>query len=111
MVLILFYWDGLDWVYHTKDTLPGDITLPDKNSDLYTVTRNELTSAHTSLAMELTLSGCQAVQGLKITGRAHLFASQMGAAQCDKTSCLNAFNTSFMPFLSYTMIATQFAEQ
>ena len=35
----------------------------------------------------------------------------MGAAQCDKTSCLNAFKTSFMPSLSYRMIATQFTEQ
>ena len=44
--LISFYWDGLNWVYHTKDTLPGDITPPDKNCDLYTVTRDEPTSAY-----------------------------------------------------------------
>ena len=28
--LISFFWDGLDWQYHTKDSLPGDIVLPDK---------------------------------------------------------------------------------
>ena len=42
---------------------------------------------------------------------APVFASQMGTAQCDKTSCLNVFNTSFMPSLSYKMVASQFTEQ
>ena len=35
----------------------------------------------------------------------------MNNAKCNKTSCLNAFNTSFMPTLSYRMIVTQFIEQ
>ena len=35
----------------------------------------------------------------------------MNRAKCYKTSCLNAFNTSFMRTLSYRMIATQFTEQ
>ena len=35
----------------------------------------------------------------------------MNNANCDKTSCLNAFDTFFMPTLSYRMIATQFTEQ
>ena len=108
--LLSFYQDDLDWQYHTKDTLPGNITLPDQNGDLYTVTREEPTSAHTSLGMELTLCGYNAVQGVKTADAAQLFASKMGTAKCDKTSCLNAFNTSFMPSLSYTMIATQFTE-
>ena len=100
----------MDWVYYTKNTLPGDFTLPDKNDDLYTMTRDEPTYAHTSLGMELTLSGCQAAQGVKTTCAAHLFASQMRVVTCDKTPCLNAFNTSFMPSLSYKMVAFQFTE-
>ena len=35
----------------------------------------------------------------------------MNTAKCNKSSSLNAFNTSFMPTLSYRMIATQFTEQ
>ena len=35
----------------------------------------------------------------------------MNNAKCNKTSCLNIFNTSVMPTLSYRMIATQFTEQ
>ena len=34
----------------------------------------------------------------------------MDNAKCDKTSCLNAFNTFFMSTLSYRMVATQFIE-
>ena len=109
--LISFFWDGLDWQYHTKGSLPGDIFLPDKNGDLYTVTRDEPTSAHVSLGMLHPLSGGDSDEGVGISEGAHVFASQMGTAQCDKTSCLNAFNTSFMPSLSYKMIATQFTEQ
>ena len=43
----------LDWANHTKETLPGDISLPDKNGELYTVTRDEPTSAHTSLGIKI----------------------------------------------------------
>ena len=39
------------------------------------------------------------------------YSTQMNNAKCNKTSCLNAFNTSFMPTLSYRMIATQFTEK
>ena len=35
----------------------------------------------------------------------------MNNAKCNKTSCLDAFNTSFMPTLSYRMVATQFTKQ
>ena len=109
--LISFYLDGLDGVYHTKDTLPRDVTLPDKNSVLYTMTRDDPSSTHTSLGLTLLLNGCQSIQGEVTTGVSHLFASQIRTAQCDKTSCLNVFNTSFMPSLAYTIIATQFTEQ
>ena len=99
------------WQYHTKESLPGDIFLPDKNGDLYTVTREKPTSAHVSLSFLKTLSGGDSDKGVGISEGAHVFASQMGTAQCDKISCLNAFNTSFMPSLSYKMVASQFTEQ
>ena len=85
--------------------------LPDKNGVLYTVTRDEPTSAHTSLGVKIALNGGQvAVLGVD-KDEFDLFAAQMKTTQCDKTSCLNCFNTSSMPSLSYKMIATQFTEQ
>ena len=90
---------------------PGDISLPDKNGVLYTVTRDKPTSTHTSLGMKFVLDGGQAAEGVVIIDESQLFASQMRTAQCDKTACLNCFNTSFMPSLSYKMIATQFTKQ
>ena len=62
MVLIAFFWDGLNWAYHTKDILPEIIFLPDKNGDLYTVTRVEPTSSHTSLGVKVTLDGGQVAE-------------------------------------------------
>ena len=76
-----------------RNPFPGDIFLPDKNGDLYTVTRDEPTSANVSLGMLRPLSGGDSDEGVGISEGAHLFASQMGTAKCDKTSCLNAFNT------------------
>ena len=108
---MLFFWDGLDWAYHTKESLPGDVYLPDKNGELYTVAREEPTSTHTSLGMQFPLNGCQSDEGMVISDGSHLFASQMRTAKCDKTTCLNCFNTSFMPSLSCKMIATPFTEQ
>ena len=64
-----------------------------------------------SLGFENLLSGGDTAAKVGISGEAHGFASQMGTAQCDKTSCLNAFNTSFMPSLSYKTVASQFTEQ
>ena len=55
----MFVWDSLDWAYHTIDILPGNISLPDKNGNLYTVTRDEPTSSHTSLGVKVALHGGQ----------------------------------------------------
>ena len=55
--LIAFFWDGLDWAYHMKDTLPGDISLPDKNDVIYTVTKDEPVSSHMSLGVKVALKG------------------------------------------------------
>ena len=70
----------MDWAYHTKESLPGDIYLPDKNGELYTVTRDEPTSSHVSLGMRHPLSGGDSDEGVEISEGAHLFASQMGTA-------------------------------
>ena len=40
-----------------------------------------------------------------------MFAAHIRATKCDKTSYLNSFNIGFIPFLSYSMLATQFSEQ
>ena len=66
MVLNYFSWDGLDWAYHTNETLPGDISLPDKNGVLYTVTRDEPTSSHTSLGVKVALNGGHAAKGMVV---------------------------------------------
>ena len=38
-------------MYHTKDSLPGDITLPDKDRNVYTVSREEPSKAFESLEL------------------------------------------------------------
>ena len=74
------------------------------------MTRNIPTSSHTSLGVKVALDGRQAAEGVVVKDEPELFATQMKAAQCDHTACLNSVNTSFVPFLSYKMIATQFTE-
>ena len=39
--LVSFFCNGNDYEYETKDSLPGSITLPDKDGKLYTVSREE----------------------------------------------------------------------
>ena len=74
------------------------------------MTREEPTSAFVSLGFNNPLSGGDAATGEVIWDAANVFEAQMLTAHCDKTSCLNAFNTSFMPSLSYKMMASQFTE-
>ena len=78
---ITFFWDSLDWAYHTKDTLPGDVFLPDKNGVLYIVTRDEPTLAHTSLGVEIALKGGQAAVLGVVQDKSELFAAQMKIAK------------------------------
>ena len=42
--LVSFFWNGNAWNYLTKDSLPRDISLHDKDGNLYTVNREEATS-------------------------------------------------------------------
>ena len=56
---------------------------------LHTVTKDEPTSAHTSLSVKFALNGGQAAEGVVITDESRLFASHMRTAQCDNMSCLN----------------------
>ena len=73
---------------------------------LYTVTRDEPTSSHTSLGVKVALNNGQGAEGVVVKDKYELIASQMKVAQCDKTACLNYFNTTFMPSLSYKMNVT-----
>ena len=104
--LVSFFWNGSDYEYKTKDSLPGSITLPDKNGQLYTVNREEPTKAFKSLGLRIDLAGTSTTALDDIIDECKEFATQITNAKCDKTSCLNAFNISFTPTLSYKMIAT-----
>ena len=109
--LVSIFWHGSDWDYETKDSLPGSITLPDKVDQIYTVDREEPTTAFESLGLRIdfAITSTKALDDVK--DECQKFSTQINNAKCDKTLCLNAFNTSFMPTLSYKMIATQFIEQ
>ena len=56
MVSNFVFWTGTNWEYKTKDSLPGDITLPDQDSNMYTVSREEPTKAFESLGVETDLA-------------------------------------------------------
>ena len=55
--LLCSYWDGQDWQYHTKESMPGDITLPDKDGHMYTVSREEPSASFDSLGLKSNLCG------------------------------------------------------
>ena len=101
----------MDWDYKTKDSLPGDIKLTNEEGNEYTVSREEPTTAFESLGVPLDLANTSPDAFNVVTRKYHEFAAQMKTAKCNKTSYLNAFNTLFMPTLSYCMMATQFTEK
>ena len=109
--MVSFFWDGTNWEYELKDSFLGDITLPDKDGNLYIISREEPTTAFESLGLRIDLAN---TSSNVLDDAIHIcqeFSTQMNNAKCKKPSCLNAFNTSFMPTLSYRMIATQFIEK
>ena len=54
--LVSFFWHGNDWYYKITDSLPGDIALSDKDDNLYTVNREELTAPFESLGLQINLT-------------------------------------------------------
>mmetsp|Transcript_6717 Transcript_6717/g.7790 ORF Transcript_6717/g.7790 Transcript_6717/m.7790 type:complete len:98 (+) Transcript_6717:599-892(+) len=90
---------------------PGDITLPNQDGNLYTVSREEPTTAFESLDAELDLANTSSNALDNVTLIYQEYFTQMNNTKCNKTYYLNVFNTSFMPTLSYRMIATQITEQ
>ena len=108
--LVSFFLNGNDREYETKDSLPGDIILPNKDGNLYTVNRKEPTTVFESHGLQIDLANISSKALDDVTLICQEYSIQMNNAKCNKTSCLNAFNTSFMPILSYRMIATQFIE-
>ena len=109
--MVSFFWNGNKWEYGTKNSLPGDITLPDKDGNLYTVNREEPTAPFESLGLHINLVNTTSKALDDIILICQEYSTQMNKAKCNKTSCLKTFNTSFMSTLSYRMIATQFTEQ
>ena len=75
---------------------------------MYTVSREEQSEASESLQIRIDLCRTSPAALVYVTHVSQEFSTQMDNAKCNKTSCLN---TSFMPTLSYQMIATQFTEQ
>ena len=78
---------------------------------MYTISREEPSEAFELLGLRIDLCGTSPAALVDVTRICQEFSTQMNSAKCNKTSCLNALNTSFMPTLSYRMIATQFTEQ
>ena len=50
-ILLSFFWNGNNWEYETRGSLPVNITLPDKDGHLYTVNREVPTTAFESFGL------------------------------------------------------------
>ena len=104
--LTSFFWTRTDWEYETKDSLPRNIILTGQDDNMYTFSREELTTASESLEVPTDLANQSPNSLDAVTKICQVYSTQMNNAKCNTTSCLNAFNTSFMPTLSHRMIAT-----
>ena len=78
---------------------------------MYTVSREEPTKVFESLGVETNLANRSSNALDSTTKICQEYSTQMNNTKCNKTSCLNAFNTLFMSTLSYRMIVTQSIEQ
>jgi hypothetical protein len=55
--LIDFHWTGTDFVYHTKDDMPGSFTLVEKHGNREILTRLEVWEAQKTLGVFLAMDG------------------------------------------------------
>ena len=82
--LVSFFWNGNDWEYETKDSLLGDITLPDKDGNLYTVNREEPTAPFEYLGLRIDLANTSSKALDDVTFECNKFSTQMDNAKCNK---------------------------
>ena len=73
--LVSFFWDGLDWKYHTKDSLPGNITLPDKDRNMYNVSREESSEIFELLGLKIDLYGTSPAALINVTNVCQEFST------------------------------------
>ena len=57
--LIDFEWNGSNYEYYSVEDMPGNISVPDEEHSMITITRKEPLSANESLGIQLTLTGNQ----------------------------------------------------
>ena len=81
--LLSSYWDGLDWQYHTKESIPGNISLPDKDGRVHTVSRKEPSASFDSLGVRTNLCGTFEPALEDVTKVSQVFSTQMNNAKCD----------------------------
>ena len=81
--LVSFFWNSNDWDYEAKDSLPGVITLSDKDSQLYTVNREEPTTAFESWGLRIDLGNTSSKALDDVTDECQEFSTQINNAKCD----------------------------
>ena len=73
---------------------------------MYTVLKEKPIKAFESLGAEIDLANRSSNALDNVIKICQEHYTHINNAKCSKTSCLNAFMTSFMPTLPYRMIAT-----
>ena len=84
--MLSFFWNGNDWEYRTKDSLSDYIMFPDKEGNLYSVSREEPTAAFESLGLRINLANISPNALDNITLIYPEYSTQMNNAKCNKTS-------------------------
>ena len=108
--LIDFHWTGTDFVYRTKDDMPGSFTLIDKNGNREILTRLEVWQAQKTLGFFLAMDGNQRAQFLFLREKSIEFGDQIRSSKCDKNTALYTYNSCFMKSIEYCMTTTNFSE-
>jgi hypothetical protein len=105
--LIDFHWTGTDFVYCSKDDMPGSFTLVDKHSNREILTRLEVWEAQKTLGVFLAMDGNQRAQFLFLREKSKEFANQIRSSKCDKNTALYTYNSCFMKSMEYCMTTTR----
>ena len=103
-------WKGNKFTYRTIDKMPRNISIPDQDGNMMIINREELLSANESLGIQLTLTGDQSKQKDVLKEKSEVFAAQIRARKCNKTTALWTFTNSFFPSMMYPMVAIHFTK-
>ena len=109
--IIDFEWKNNEFIYHTKEDMPGDFTLNDKYGTPYPLKRLDVHKGSETLGLFIAMDENQTDQSNNLREKSEVFAKQIRASYYNANTAIYTYNSCFVKSMKYCMPVTNFLEK